>query len=92
MLEEQDYKCLICLTPISLDYAPKQPEGYTRAVIDHSHRDGHVRGLLCSACNSGLGLFEDRLRYLRAAFHYLKNDIAKRKLEQSSDSSFLFEE
>jgi hypothetical protein len=92
MLEKQNYKCLICLTPISADWAPKQPEGYTKAVIDHSHKDGHVRGLLCSACNSGLGLFEDSLKYLRAAFHYLKADVIKRKAEDDDNSFRLFEE
>ena len=42
-----------------------------RLVIDHNHRTGKVRGLLCSPCNTGLGFFKDSPDLVTAALTYL---------------------
>ena len=39
--------------------------------IDHDHSTGKVRGILCSACNKGLGYFKDNISYLENAIKYL---------------------
>lgn len=74
------------MTPAELDelkdlhrgHCPICLEVQDELVVDHDHNDGHVRGLLCSACNVGLGLFGDDPDLLRAAIHYLENDRGRK--------------
>jgi hypothetical protein len=49
MLEEQSWGCAIC----------GRPPGERRLHIDHCHKTGKVRGLLCTRCNTCLAWFED---------------------------------
>lgn len=43
-----------------------------RLVVDHCHDTGKVRGLLCNACNGGIGLLKDSVLRLESAINYLK--------------------
>lgn len=61
MEEGQDGRCGICGQPNEA------------LVIDHCHKTGKVRGLLCGLCNLGLGAFKDRPHALAAAIAYLVN-------------------
>lgn len=49
MLAAQGGVCAICATP---------PSEKRRLVVDHCHRSGLVRALLCSPCNTQLGAYE----------------------------------
>jgi hypothetical protein len=62
LLALQDGKCAICRA------RPKKK----RLAVDHSHKSGAVRGLLCSRCNHDLlGAGWDSGAMLLAAWHYL---------------------
>lgn len=58
----QDYRCAICRV--------HESESGTLAV-DHCHTRGHVRGLLCRACNVLLGCARDNVLVLTMAIRYL---------------------
>ena len=72
MYKAQDGKCKICLKPgdvFELGFVKRSKQ----LCLDHSHRTGKVRGLLCNNCNRGLGMFKDNKDVLKAAIKYLKN-------------------
>jgi hypothetical protein len=43
----------------------------SRPPIDHDHKTGEVRGLLCKRCNVGIGMFLDNPELLKSAIKYL---------------------
>lgn len=42
-----------------------------RLSVDHCHRTGKIRSLLCSNCNKGLGNFQESAAILKRASEYL---------------------
>ncbi len=45
-----------------------------RLAVDHDHVSGNVRGLLCSDCNAGIGLFKESPEIMLSAMAYLRVD------------------
>lgn len=45
-----------------------------KLAIDHDHKTGDVRGLLCRACNTGIGLLKDDAQLLKSAIDYLQTN------------------
>lgn len=60
----QDGRCAICGCKLN-------SSRYTRFAGDHDHKTGKLRGLLCTNCNTALGLFKDSIERLEAAKEYL---------------------
>ena len=75
MYRKQSGRCGICDIPIDIHEL-----GFTKhtaAQIDHLHGSSHVRGLLCSECNLGLGKFRDNRKILESAIEYLTKTYKK---------------
>lgn len=69
MFESQDGKCAICRgIETRVDHRTKK---VSRLAVDHDHKTGAIRGLLCHSCNNALGSFKDDRDLLRAAVAYL---------------------
>jgi len=62
LVKKHNGKCAIC------EFDNKQ------LGIDHCHYTGKVRGLLCSRCNSGIGMLGDDVKTLQKAMKYLKEN------------------
>jgi hypothetical protein len=67
MVAEQGGLCAICRT------GPAEH-------LDHDHRTGQVRRVLCFPCNGGLGQFRDDPELLRRAIDYLETPTWQRTL------------
>jgi len=65
MFEKQHNLCAIC----------KKPESTKNKVlsVDHCHKTGKVRALLCGKCNKALGFFEDNLYVLSKVKEYIEH-------------------
>jgi len=63
--KRQHGKCAICRRPIRKQST--KSETRRSAFVDHDHKTGRVRGLLCQRCNCALGLFQDDPKLLKRA-------------------------
>lgn len=64
MVKKQSGVCAICEKPCVV---------HGRLSVDHNHKTGNVRGLLCKSCNAGLGHFYDDPALFRKAADYLES-------------------
>jgi hypothetical protein len=81
-LDKQENACAICreALPDLLVYENRR-RGYA---IDHNHNSGEFRGVLCTNCNTLLGMAKDNKDILFAAINYLEANgtyaaVAKKK-------------
>lgn len=79
MLKEQNGRCLICGRDFDDIYRnPKKKHIYYTPRIDHDHKTGKVRGILCHHCNTALGSFYENPLILVRAIKYLKENKKKK--------------
>lgn len=62
MLEGQGGVCAICHKPATTKHL----------CVDHNHKTGKIRGLLCLACNYKIGMMHDDFVFMRNAVIYLE--------------------
>ncbi len=79
MLGVQNFRCAICDT--------ETPGGRGDFHVDHCHATNVVRGLLCYACNTGLGKFKDNPAALRQAAAYLEAAQCPSNISETSPST-----
>ena len=65
ILEAQNGTCALC---------NKNPE-----VVDHCHKTGRIRGLLCGACNTGISILERDSEFLQDAIRYIGGNYSIQK-------------
>jgi hypothetical protein len=63
---KQGGKCLICQGP---------QQANRNLCVDHCHKTGKIRGLLCTKCNSAIGKLGDDPAMLLRALHYLDGKL-----------------
>jgi hypothetical protein len=66
ILLKQNGKCAICG---SETVGRKTDKNF---IVDHDHKTGKVRGLLCHKCNAILGMAQDNIKIFEEAIEYLR--------------------
>jgi hypothetical protein len=69
-LKKQNYCCAIC--KVKENNVIKGNRADISFAVDHCHKTGKIRGLLCNQCNRALGLFKDSSELITKAIEYLK--------------------
>ncbi len=64
LLNQQNGVCFLC-----------NNSDFRNLAVDHNHKTGKVRRLLCTSCNVGLGKFNDDPTLLRKAADYIESDF-----------------
>ena len=81
LLLQQNGQCKIC------DRVLNTGEVDSVANVDHCHKTGIVRGILCFVCNTGLGKFKDSPELLGRAKKYLEDRNAFYRIDSSRYTS-----
>lgn len=70
LLIKQNYSCAICHNPETTK--DNKTNQVRMLAVDHCHKTGAVRGLLCQKCNQALGLLGDNMNIFLSAISYLE--------------------
>jgi hypothetical protein len=66
MLRRQGGGCALC---------GRKPQHGKSLMVDHNHKTGKPRGLLCIRCNWGIGHFRDNPILMRLGAKYVAQDL-----------------
>lgn len=81
ILQHQNNKCAVCNIHIN-EYKK------TRFDIDHNHKSGAVRGLLCNSCNAGIGNFQDDETIIERTIVYLESESTEFVYSDRTDTVY----
>ena len=70
MIVELQRGCAICHT--DKPGRANRFGGESEWIVDHDHKTGEVRGVVCHACNVALGMAKDSVEVLQSMIDYLK--------------------
>ncbi len=77
ILKRQGGSCAICRGPESV--VTTDASRTKNLAVDHNHKTGAVRGLLCTRCNKGIGQLYDDEDIVRSAVEYLRKGQQRRE-------------
>jgi len=72
MLVAQDNRCAICKTDNPYGEGQIHQRARMSFAVDHCHKTGKTRSLLCNLCNRALGFLQDDPEIVKAAWVYLE--------------------
>lgn len=78
LLSAQAGVCAICKMPETAKWKTR----VRQLAVDHDHSTGQIRGLLCAACNAGIGNLRNDPTLLKAAAAYLEIQVERRLTQQ----------
>lgn len=73
MLSDQQGLCAICHQPETVKNS--RNGSICRLSVDHCHRTGAVRGLLCQACNRALGQLREDPNIAKSLLKYIEEKV-----------------
>ena len=80
LLNEQDSRCVMCKKVLVDDVETRSIKN--KPCVDHCHKTGYIRGILCFSCNHLVGYMEQSDYIVKQGFDYLKKYTEKfRKLK-----------
>lgn len=68
MFIDQDNKCAIC----GKEETKMMKDKIVKLMLDHDHKTGKNRELLCHLCNVAIGGFNDNIDLMESAIYYLR--------------------
>lgn len=80
-LSKDDYAALLEYQEGRCDGCGRKFTRRLQACVDHDHRTGKVRGLLCHFCNGLLGVIHDNANTLAGLYEYLISPPADSALD-----------
>ncbi len=83
MIMKQNNSCAICGVKFADLFHPHNKQSFTYHAsaprVDHNHKTGNIRGLLCDRCNLLIGEAHENTLVLVNAIRYLRNDYRIKK-------------